>query len=1621
MIELPNSAASLLAGAFVELLGRPLDGNLAFIRCLPPKIVRTLAADKSFTIPNWRVAVVVGADEECERCITADRAVAWREDKGPATLLLVDSIKAGSGMDGIYSAAREITEPDLFQEAKGQARDKLPKGCKGFADKALSKARRLSRYLTPWSEFQYLCRVVDEGKKALGFALPEIGLWPVDVEENGKLDEDDLDRSARLVERVLSAQSGRLAVDERVAALCLPPEEQEKGRDLSHWLRAMERLTPLEVLAELEKKSDFWLNRLHPGLFNQDQLQNIELVPWRAKTKKPLAWSGLNLTSDDRLEWRLNPLAQTQKEHARLEVRWKTFPDTLPRCAVEYHVEIRAGSEMLAEKNLSHSGRAPQKAIFVQDDFDELAENDRFDVQVVIRSLGDTPCKTESEDFILCYGNSEKESKGSTSTTYPTLAIAAAYLTADRDSFERLSVELSQGNNATKDKKGFITCHWENKSGRVFCPALLSELADNWIKRKGELGRWRQRVRADGSAVGDPEFIPIEFDSSLERLVEASQRFSVWMEKSQGPLGMLYGEEKVLLDYVNSALAAWENGAPNLTLIHTLEVISLAGNRLGLIVLPTHPLRVAWQQGFDLLVAHHRFEEGLPAHRIKELLKNVTGTHCPAFLPGLNAEECFVFADTLGHYAAVLVPIADPEPKATVALLSRLLLGEEENTAPSVSREAAKVLGEEVQRYLQLHPDYRCIKVHALRAGDAMPVARALGLALPNPNEETENEEQPADLCYHLDLYPAAGQPTELTGRFLSATAERRRSGAGAVPIGDRWLLESVDRPGGVTLPKLRWARRALLQPEVPAHLALTFDLFRSRVVCQLENTLPLDGLLEVHGLLLMPIREFQPGTRPYWRSFISPNPSGEKHPAARVLTERLIKIQNALLRATARHLGGKIGDWPVLLTEISENEDTLLKNLHRLCDWVITADRNAGMEYFDSPNDLPELYKAYIVDCVPERDDLGFLQLITSTSRFDEVVSLLDKILGEMGLSASPRNCEFLLDALKGISGRLALRLSGNGNAAQEMIALALAHSHCKSAEKDDEIWKPLSQGFWVPLDDVAELLDPEKSQTEANQRADLLYVKVPKRGDLQFTFIEVKFRRYLKTARSIDLIQGIDKQINASCQSFEKIFGANTKPLEKTVHRASLARILRFYASKGRRHGLDKDVFKNAMNEINRIVRERETIFPGPDELQRVGYVFCPEYRGRRPTKIGENIWMFGPDLLPESAHFIEQSNKLNENAAISEKNIESQETSLVSPLIESSSKEITQNKITGVLLGHQSIGSEVIWNPSTQGNPHLMIIGNSGMGKTNSLINLCLQLNAQEISPIIFSYHSDIDQHLIEYLLKSPPRLVRYADLGFNPLRVPEGKHYLDSVAMLRDLFSAIFPELGEVQLGRLRTALKQSYLDKGWDSANRGEIPAFRAFFELLEIEQKPEKNLIMRLSELDDYGLFSTNEGESSLLEENGTTLVQIHDIQNESLQRAFAILTLYNLYQNMFRRGPQSRITHAVIFDEAHKAAKLKLIPTMAKECRKYGISFVLASQEMKDFDPSLFTAVANYLTLRLDDTDARLMAKKFASSNHVKGYADRIKQLPKYHGMYYGEGLRSPLVVKLLDKWKIG
>ena len=160
--------------------------------------------------------------------------------------------------------------------------------------------------------------------------------------------------------------------------------------------------------------------------------------------------------------------------------------------------------------------------------------------------------------------------------------------------------------------------------------------------------------------------------------------------------------------------------------------------------------------------------------------------------------------------------------------------------------------------------------------------------------------------------------------------------------------------------------------------------------------------------------------------------------------------------------------------------------------------------------------------------------------------------------------------------------------------------------------------------------------------------------------------------------------------------------------------------------------------------------------------------------------------------------------------------------------------------------------------------------------------------------------------------------------------------------------------------------------------------------------------------------FELTESYESLWESGQPTVIRIHATQNDNLQKAFASLVFYGLYKDMFRRGTQARITHAVVFDEAHRAARLRLIPTMAKECRKYGISLVLASQEAKDFNVSLFSAIANYLVLRLNEADAKTLVRNVASSDQERALIDKIKQMEHFKALYFCEGRKKPSPVSL-------
>src|SRR5262249_14461335 len=134
---------------------------------------------------------------------------------------------------------------------------------------------------------------------------------------------------------------------------------------------------------------------------------------WRRPNDRLWAWSGLQSVAEETLP---HLIIDIENPRTKLEIRWKTEPETLPRGSVNYEVRVLAGSEVLASRQIEHSGKSEQKVIFTHEDFEDLDPSSKLETFVEISAAAQTGVKPErTEDFIITFGEapiSERVSGG---------------------------------------------------------------------------------------------------------------------------------------------------------------------------------------------------------------------------------------------------------------------------------------------------------------------------------------------------------------------------------------------------------------------------------------------------------------------------------------------------------------------------------------------------------------------------------------------------------------------------------------------------------------------------------------------------------------------------------------------------------------------------------------------------------------------------------------------------------------------------------------------------------------------------------------------------------------------------------------------------------------------------------------------------------------------------------------------------------------------------------------------------------------------------------------------------------------------------------------------------------
>jgi DNA phosphorothioation-dependent restriction protein DptH len=366
--------------------------------------------------------------------------------------------------------------------------------------------------------------------------------------------------------------------------------------------------------------------------------------------------------------------------------------------------------------------------------------------------------------------------------------------------------------------------------------------------------------------------------------------------------------------------------------------------------------------------------------------------------------------------------------------------------------------------------------------------------------------------------------------------------------------------------------------------------------------------------------------------------------------------------------------------------------------------------------------------------------------------------------------------------------------------------------------------------------------------------------------------------------------------------------------------------------------------------------------------------------------------------------------------------------------------------VLLGADTAnGGDVWWYPSPASNtlnPHLLILGESGSGKTYTVQCICAELVQEFIPVVVFDYGqgfvtSAVTPEFREYA--NPVELNAARDgIDINPLSIFPSDLYgpINVAQRVADTFSRVYPKIGVQQHAVLRDAILAVFEDCGIKTDEEGTwrkpAPMLGALRDrlnaLADNPDNPSRRYAASVaSHVSTLFVFNTFRGKgikidwNKVLESGGATFVlQLKGLEH-SLERVVTELLLWNLIGYLESIGP-GPLRCFVLLDEAHRLSLDENSPVerLLREGRKFGIGVILASQQPDDFSPVAYSNTATKLIFSLVDRTgdvARQIALRTPEQASIVGLIKAIGTLARGTGIFIGNATSAVIRVFTMEE----
>lgn len=337
--------------------------------------------------------------------------------------------------------------------------------------------------------------------------------------------------------------------------------------------------------------------------------------------------------------------------------------------------------------------------------------------------------------------------------------------------------------------------------------------------------------------------------------------------------------------------------------------------------------------------------------------------------------------------------------------------------------------------------------------------------------------------------------------------------------------------------------------------------------------------------------------------------------------------------------------------------------------------------------------------------------------------------------------------------------------------------------------------------------------------------------------------------------------------------------------------------------------------------------------------------------------------------------------------------------------------------IVIGQTGGGQQVVWNPLTAPNPHLMVVGESGFGKTYGITGLVCELSRLGLPTVIVDYSRSYEEKNFPNRFKNNFHEVNIGKFGItlNPLEIRESdvRGPLSVAVRISGTFNRIY-NIGVHQEALLREVIVEIYSSRGIFESNpetwKKEAPHLShlaaALQSISEDDQDPrQKRAELTFSHISNffaYNSFNPNGAKFSWFEgisSNKITVLQLNGLEGKT-QKVVTEFLLWDIYSYFVSRGP-NKLSCFLVLDEAHNLSFKSDTPVdkIVREARKFGLAAILASQQPEDFSGPVFTCTGTKICFQVAEQKGKFI-QKIASKcksnpNEIK---DILSTIPKAH-----------------------